>query len=462
MSNNSEQTKNVPNEEKLPFIRKFGYTWSGIAYLFCMLLPAYIMYFCTQSLALAVGSVSIMIMLVKILDGVVDLFAGILIDKTKSPQGKARPWFLRMAFPYALCLALIFYVPASLSSTAKLILVAVLYALTVSVFGTILGVARYSLIPRMTSDQKERYTLGILGDGVPFLLMGVLMALTMPIVKAIGWRMTFTIYAIVAFIASLLCYALTREKNFEINTGFAEESDRKRTEIKDFFKTLFTNKYALYLLIYALIVEIAGGLLQVGPLYYFQFVLKNMDLYTLVMLGTVVSGLIGMVLAGFITKKTGKIFGIGCIGAVVCFVALLINNGASNIVTLIFVDLAAMFGITFTITAFGPMAANTIEYGEYKTGVRAEGVTSAVVNIGIKIGTALASALLGGIMAAGGFVSGSDTQSASAVNSIRMGYLVAPLVIFAVIGIFFFLTYNLDKKYPEIVAELNKRKGIEK
>ena len=82
---------------KVPAKSKFGYAFSGISFCFCQLIPTFLIYFATENLLLSVGAVSLMMMLVKVLDGVSDIVAGLIIDKTNTSKGKARPWMLRAA-----------------------------------------------------------------------------------------------------------------------------------------------------------------------------------------------------------------------------------------------------------------------------------------------------------------------------------------------------------------------------
>ncbi len=70
--------------------QKFGYLCSGISYSVCQLIPTFLIYFATENLAIAVGAVSLMIVLVKLLDGVSDFFIGMLIEHTKSKKRKGK------------------------------------------------------------------------------------------------------------------------------------------------------------------------------------------------------------------------------------------------------------------------------------------------------------------------------------------------------------------------------------
>lgn len=64
--------------------------------------------------ALAVGTI---MMVSRIFDGVSDIIMGILVDRTKSRFGKARPWLLRMCVPFAVSGVLLFSVPTSWAAT---------------------------------------------------------------------------------------------------------------------------------------------------------------------------------------------------------------------------------------------------------------------------------------------------------------------------------------------------------
>lgn len=443
-------------QEKLPISSKFGFMTGCWAVMFSMMIPTFLSYFMTENLAIPIAQVSLMIMFVKIFDGFTDLVAGVIIDKTKSPAGKARPWFLRASIPYAICLALIFYVPASLSTVTKLVLVAILYALTVSIFGTLLGVAKYSLIPRMTSSTKERNKLAILGDGAGSLAAGILMTVTLPMVASLGWKLTFTIFAIIALICGLLCYFLTREADFDLS---ASEQESESGSIKDLFASLAKNKYAVLLLLYVLLQQIAQGALQIGGMYYFTYVLQNLDLYSTVMAISLLAGLVGMLISNFIAKRTGKLFGIACIIGTISYFVLFVSSTTNAVFVVFWIVIGMMAAMTMSSVSFGAMGASIVDYGEYKSGVRTDGLTSSVINISMKVGTAIGSAVVGIIMATGGFIEGGVEQTAEAVSSIKIAYLLIPTIFLCVAGALFFITYRLDKQHPQIMAELKKRRG---
>ena len=102
------------------------------------------------------------------------------------------------------------------------------------------------------------------------------------------------------------------------------------------------------------------------------------------------------------------------------------------------------------------MLADTVEYNDWKSGIRAEGLVFSANSIGQKIGSGIGSAVLGWVLAAFGFVSSSAAQPASAISGIRVIFLYVPLVVFAIMFIIL-LFYKLDKEYGHIVEDLEKR-----
>jgi GPH family glycoside/pentoside/hexuronide:cation symporter len=102
------------------------------------------------------------------------------------------------------------------------------------------------------------------------------------------------------------------------------------------------------------------------------------------------------------------------------------------------------------------MIAETVDYSEWMTGVRAQGLFTAVAGFMVKLGMAVAGAVSAAVMAHGGYVENA-VQSASSLAAIRMNYIWIPVGI-AAISVVISLFYDLDKKYGQVIAELHERR----
>ena len=105
------------------------------------------------------------------------------------------------------------------------------------------------------------------------------------------------------------------------------------------------------------------------------------------------------------------------------------------------------------------MISDSLEYGEWKTGVRAEGLTFSAQSFSEKVGAGLGGALLGGILALGGYVGGAAEQSASAIMAMKIAFIYAQAGLMVIVLAMLYF-YHLDEEYPQILAELQARKGI--
>lgn len=448
----------LSSPDRVPVTGKIGYLCGCLSFVFSMAVPVFLMYYATEKLSLAVGGVALMMMLVKILDGVTDFVAGVVIDKTRTKIGKARPWFLRVAIPYGIVLVLTFSIPTGWGSAAKLIALAVMYALTVSVFGTLVGVAKFALIPRMTKDVKQRSILGLIGDGAAVVVSGLLMTATFTLVAVHGYTLIFGIYGVAACVLCLLCYALTREQNDDIAELLSDQA-KEKTSLKALLMTLVRNKYALLLLLYVTILYIGCGMIQTGGLYYATYVYGDPSIYAKFMLSGTIGSFVAIFLGSLIVRKTNAktVFVLGCILAAVSYLAIIFTGSQSPAVIIVSFFFIIMFSQVFTNTQVPVMVAAAVDYGEWKNGSRTEGVTSGVVDIGIKIGQALAAGIFGLIMAKGGFVEGGGAQTAEAVKSIEVGFIYIIPAVFLILGIFCLVTYKLEKQHPQILSDLKQR-----
>jgi catechol 2,3-dioxygenase-like lactoylglutathione lyase family enzyme len=110
-------------------------------------------------------------------------------------------------------------------------------------------------------------------------------------------------------------------------------------------------------------------------------------------------------------------------------------------------------------TLMWALEADTVEYGEWRTGVRTEGITYALFSFTRKLGQAVGGALAAFIIGLGGYVGGVATQSQSAINAIRFASGFAP-AIFIVIGIAIFFRYPLTEQvFAKMVAETAARRA---
>lgn len=105
------------------------------------------------------------------------------------------------------------------------------------------------------------------------------------------------------------------------------------------------------------------------------------------------------------------------------------------------------------------MEADTVEYGEWKTGFRTEGMTYALFSFTRKLGQAVGGAAAAYTIALGGYIAGSRTQSEGAIDAIRWaaGYIPA---FFIIIAIAIMAIYPLtEQKFQEIVRDVATRRA---
>lgn len=422
-------------------------------------MSAFLLFYYTDYAGVSAFAVGTIMMVSRLFDGISDIIMGVIVDRTKSKYGKARPWILRMCIPFAISGVLLFSVPTSWSETPKLIYVFITYNLVSTVVYTAINVPYSALNALMTQNPYERSVLSIFRNLLATAGTLTINIFTLPLVEffgnnALAWTKTFFIFGIVAIIAFLYTFWGTSERVKSV--AQLQSTENNDVPVLVGIKALFKNKYwimmtgmlALFFLMYA----INGG----STVYYAKDILGDKNL-----VGTIngifnIVQICGMFFIAMMIKKFGKrnIFALGLVLDIVGMLILNYSNGAMSLI--IISSVIRGLGNACGGATMWAMVSDTIDYGEWKTGYRTEGLVNSACSFGWKIGNGIGSALLGLILEAGGYVGTAITQTETALFSIEICFIWIPIAIY-VIGLVIMSFYHLDKEFPAIIRDLNNR-----
>ncbi len=414
-------------------------------------------YFLTNVAGLGVGVVGTILLVSRLLDGVSDLIVGSFMEKIHSKHGKARPWLLWWCIPFAVSLVLMFTAP-DFGTTGKIVYAFLTYNLAVTVVYTAINLPFGSLAALMTRNQTERGYLNI--SKMVFAFGGgmVVNAATLPLVKFFGndssaWQKTFIIYGVVAIIFFLIVFFTTKEA---VTEEANKAGEKENVDIMKALKSLLRNKYWLILLAIFFLNSVVNAFIGVN-VYYAQYIMNDDSLVGSLSIFQNIASFAAFAVCTGVIRKVGK-QKIAISGVAISFIgyAMVLLNPTSYALLYVAAVVKGVGNAALSGVMYG-MLADTVEYNDWHSGIRAEGLVFSANSIGQKIGSGIGSAVLGWILAAFGFVSSSAAQPASAINGIRVIFLYVPLVVFAVMFVVL-LFYKLDKEYDDVITALENRK----
>ena len=423
-------------------------------------MSAFLLFYYTDYAGVSAFAVGAIMMISRVFDGISDLIMGVIVDRTKSRFGKARPWLLRMCVPFAIAGVLLFSVPSTWSDTPKLIYVFITYNLVSTVIYTAINVPYSALNALMTQDPYERSVLSIFRNLLATAGTLTINTFTLPLVEFFGdnpaaWTKTFMVFGVVAIIAFMINFLGTKERVVSV-------SDMQNGEHKDVpfiagVKALFVNKYwilmTLMLALFFLMYAINGG----STVYYAKDILGDKDLVATINGIFNVVQILGMFFIAMLVKKYGKrnIFALGLVLDIVGI--LFLHYLHSEMWMIVVSSLIRGIGNACGGATMWAMVSDTIDYGERKTGYRTEGLVNSACSFGWKIGNGLGSALLGLILEIGGYVGTAAVQSAEALEAIEFSFIWVPVMVY-VSGLVIMYFFKLDKEFPQIIKDLENRK----
>ena len=404
----------------------------------------------------------IVVLAVKIWDAVNDALFGAIFDKIKFRSGqKCLPWVRISTALIPIASILLFAIPNAASENVKLLWFGIAYIFWDTAY-TICDVPIYTMVTTITSNLDERNTLMsrrqiFSGIGIA-LISGIFTILPS---EKVGLSYTWTV--VVASIIGAAVMIPIGIKGKERN--YVRSENEENFSLVQMFKYLVKNKYLLLYYGGFIVANsfLTNNTLGIAVAYY----LFGDSLFSLV-LGAITTPmqLVAALLVPVILRKYDK-FKVYLWSniAIIITTAPIFFCGYSNVWLFIAFNVirtlpASIVGIMNFM--FTPDCA---EYGKFKTGTDAKGITFAIQTFSAKITAAISSSMA--LIVLGWFgwqevtaasfeelAASGITQTPDALKGLWIAYTLIPNIGY-VLSLIFYAFYKLNDKDVEIMAKAN-------
>ncbi len=408
----------------------------------------------------------------KIVDAITNVAMGYIIDRTRTKEGKARPWLLLSAPLLAVTGILLFTVPSG-SETVQIIWVMVSYNLFYSFAYTIFNMSHNLMVPLSTRDTTQRGSLSVFNQIATIMMSGILVALVFPMVimPAIGadkskWIVLMSVLSILALPLTLLEYFFTKERVTLENQGTEEAAIPFRAQLK----AIFTDRYMLIIYAYFLIYTFGTSIKNLSLVYFCNYVLGTYNDGITQTLISVIGGIpmgIGIFAVWPLAKEFGKRnvtlvgFILYAIGSAVCWLF------PTNMVIMLVGQFIKNIGGLPCSYVFMALFADVLDHVEWRSGIRCVGIAMSVYNIIAVAMVGICTGIFNGMLSQSEYVAPSVVggvtvaaeQSAAVKSAITFGFVgleVITGIILAVLLVFLNVEKNIDKEQAEIKARREK------
>ena len=330
------------------------------------LINSYFLIFLTDKFGIGAAAIGTLFLVARIIDAITDPIMGIIVDNTNTKLGKSRPYLFVVPIFMGVATIMCFSSP-NLSYNGKIAWIYISYILWGICF-TAMDTPYWSLSANITQSSQGRTKIVTSARTIAFGGSLVVSMFTLPLVAKFG---SWTLVAIIYSITAAICTWITVWGVKEINTDRKPEKQGFK-QLKELFKT---NKPLRILLVSMLMLEVTYALRNGFSIYYIKYNF-NAEVYIPIVTGiSMVSGMAGGLCTPFITQKLGKrataLFGIGinALGFMSIFAL-----SYSSLPTLLVINTIMGLAEGAANISLASMVADCVEYGEWKTGKRSEGM----------------------------------------------------------------------------------------
>jgi len=412
----------------------------------------YLLYFYTDVFGISAAVAASVLLVARVVDAVTDPLMGMIAERTRSRWGRLRPYILFGAIPLGLLGVLTFSTP-DLSSQGKIWWAYTTYILF-GVLYTVVGIPYSALTSSLTSNHHERTLLSTVRMAFAFgggyaISVGMLPLVGLFETAQIGFQMVMIGFSIAATLLLWFTFVSTEER--------VQPPPTQKLSVSDSFAAVFRNPPLLVVM-----VLFTGGMLsftvrQTVTVYYLKYNVGREDLVSLFFGITMPVMFLGLLAVPKLAARFGKAGGI-MVGAVVTIFGCvgLYFTPYDSIVGIFFFSCVMALGGTPIAVLGWAMIPDTVEYAQWKLGLRADGAIFSFSSFFQKLAKAVGGAGVAAALATAGYVANAEQTEAS-LNAIHLMMTLTPGVIMALM-IVVASFYRLDEStHSQMVAEIEAR-----
>lgn len=422
---------------------------------------SYLTIFYTDVVGLAPVVISTIMLAARIWDAFNDPMMGAIAERSRSKFGRFRPWIAFGCPVLAVFGVLTFTNPFSGTSTAGILWAAVTYIIAGMLY-TLVNIPYGALPAVMSEDAGQRTKMNVsrnIGMNVGMLIVNVATAglalhfsqAGAKVADGHGYMMTAVVYGIVSIPLFLIVFFTAKEV-------IMPTEKPAKFSMKDTVGNLVKNKYLMIVSLVMLLVMTAYmGRIAVTA-YYVIYCLGSYSLIAVIMTIPSIGSIIGSLFVPMLTKKFGK-RNIFILSAIVDGIALLIIYFIPFDNMPLIIAGHCLFGIfNFAMPLSLSMVADSVDYMEYKTGVRTDGTAYATYGLATKVGNAIGGSAGVLLLAAFGYVANAE-QTVATQNGINVVVNLAPAILYFLAALALLLWKMTDKEADEMRQELSERRN---
>lgn len=423
---------------------------------------SYLLIFYTDVLTISAAAISLIMMIARVWDAINDPMMGMICDRTRSRWGKFRPYII-FGSPVLAVFNVLTFTVFPVQGALKVIL-ALLFYIGAGMAYTVVSTAYAGLVNVLSKDSQSRQNLSAARTVGSSIAQLVLSLVAMPLILYLGNSEVATAQG---YFRAVLVFSIIAVPCLWITAGICKETYTKelhwnhtgKTSILQSLKNVFRNSQMLCVIFACFFVttSIMGRLTLLS--YHIIYVMGSYTLVALVFGVISVSGLCFSLLIPFFTKRLGKkqwlciLCGIMIIGMLGVYLV-----PASNIPAILFFSFLSGAGSSGQGVIFG-MMSDSIDYGDYRYGIREEGIAFSFITFGVKIAGAIVGAVGVLLLEGFGYVPNAE-QTEAAKQGINFVVNMIPAIA-AALGFIPILLYKLsNKKMGEISKALEERRAV--
>ena len=449
------EAKSVSKEKEkgMGFWKLFSWSARGGSTGIASMIMGYLTIFCTDTMGIPAAAVGTLLLLSKFLDGLTDLFAGYLVDRTHTRWGKGRPYEWCVAGMW-LSTLLLFMVPARFSTLMKLVWIFIMYAFANSVFYTFLNANGNVYMVRAFNRKKDYVDVSTYGGVVPIVMVLIFNIIFPTLMGKLatsqhGWVQLVLIFLIPMVVLGMLRFFVHKEK-YDVDV----EAHGEKVRFRDVLLVLRRNPYIYIIAFGSFVMNIITNM-GTG-VYYFKYIVGNVGLMSVTAASQVVVVPLMFILPQILKKTTVvNVIKGGLLITIAGYILFFFAN--KNIFLLSISSILTGGGVVPMSMLSGLLILECSEYNEYKGMRRLEGSLSSVNGFATKVGAGIGTGILGILLGAAGYDGTLAVQPASTITLIRMMATTVPAVMYLIVFLIFNF-YTLGRKMPEIQRENEARR----